>query len=204
VTTLCESSLHRHDSGSPETHHSAPRPDSAANLCDHSPNLCDRSLPRTLPADPRAESSLPRTLHPVPRRESGLPGRLHPLPRPESGLPERLHPLPRPESGLPRRLHAAPRTESAFTRTPHVAPGKHHPVPEPHYRRQQLTTEAQKTQRDHCLCPLCFYGEPWGPRCSAGPLARPEGLVGAFRPRGVVAEWLNAAVLKTAERETVP
>jgi hypothetical protein len=195
VTTLCESSLHRHDSGSPETHHSAPRPDSAANLCDHSPNLCDRSLPRTLPADPRAESSLPRTLHPVPRRESGLPGR--------------LHPLPRPESGLPRRLHAAPRTESAFTRTPHVAPGKHHPVPEPHYLRQQLrqqlTTEAQRTQRDHCLCPLCFYGEPFGaPVLSGNPLARLEGLVGAFRLRGVVAEWLNAAVLKTAERETVP
>jgi hypothetical protein len=25
-----------------------------------------------------------------------------------------------------------------------------------------------------------------------------------FSARGVVAEWLNAAVLKTAERETVP
>jgi hypothetical protein len=61
------------------------------------------------------------------------------------------------------------------------------------------------TQRDHCLCPLCFYGEPLGaPVLSGNPLARLEGLVGAFRFRGVVAEWLNAAVLKTAERETVP
>ena len=37
-----------------------------------------------------------------------------------------------------------------------------------------------------------------------GQLARLEGLVGALALRGVVAEWLNAAVLKTAERVTVP
>jgi hypothetical protein len=37
-----------------------------------------------------------------------------------------------------------------------------------------------------------------------GQLARPEGSVGALVLPGVVAEWLNAAVLKTAEPVRVP
>jgi hypothetical protein len=55
------------------------------------------------------------------------------------------------------------------------------------------------------------------PKCSAGgnsalpgktvllgQLARSAGLVGALVLPGVVAEWLNAAVLKTAEPVRVP
>ena len=39
-----------------------------------------------------------------------------------------------------------------------------------------------------------------------GPLKRlpTGGVFRSFQASGVVAEWLNAAVLKTAERETVP
>jgi hypothetical protein len=75
------------------------------------------------------------------------------------------------------------------------------PAPVAHYRSENPGWAAQ--------VPI-FRGEssigvrPGQLHASEGPLAPLEGMVGAFKLRGVVAEWLNAAVLKTAEPVRVP